>query len=492
MPKPIRTKIVATLGPASATPDKLRLLADAGADVFRINFSHGINEERDGILDAIRAVERDTGRPLGILADLCGPKIRVGEMVQGGAMLGAGEALVVQREPVVGNAERINTTLPELIDQAEPGQSILLDDGKLLLTVAETGCAERIVCRVERGGLLTSGKGVNLPHTRLTIPVLTEKDLADIAWLVKRDFDYIALSFVREPGDIEALRARLAQAGRPDLPIMAKIEKPQALAAIEEIVATADAVMVARGDLGVEMDLPSVPVAQKTVARQCARLAKPCVIATQMLESMIASPTPTRAEVSDVANAVLDHADAVMLSGETAVGRFPVESVAAMNATVEAIQAWHDREAPAFDIRPSCVTPAIATLADSVRAMVERDAAAAIVVFSLTGRTARILSKHRPACPILGLSPDAAAMRRMTLYYGVESRQTPLIASLQEVLDTAAQTATELALAKPGDTLAVVAGQPFGVASLTNTLVLHTIPETRPSSSSQMSHRWIQ
>jgi pyruvate kinase len=292
----IRTKIIATVGPACLRPETLRRMIEAGVDLFRINFSHGVNEEHDAILMAIRRVEQDLGRPIGILGDLCGPKIRVGAMESGGAMLVEGRTLIIQREPVEGNAERISTTLAELIDQALPGQTILLDDGKLRLQVAEAGHADRLVCRVERGGLLSSGKGVNLPHTALTVSTLTEKDRADIAWIAARDFDYVAQSFVCSPRDIEELRALLADAGRP-LPIIAKIEKPQAMAAIEAIVATADAIMVARGDLGVEMDLPSVPVAQKTIARHCALQAKPCIIATQMLESMTGHATPTRAEV---------------------------------------------------------------------------------------------------------------------------------------------------------------------------------------------------
>ena len=470
----IRTKIIATVGPACMRPETLRRMIEAGVDLFRINFSHGVNEERDDILEAIRRVEQELDRPIGILGDLCGPKIRVGAMESGSALLVEGRALIIQREPVEGNAERLSTTLAELIDQALPGQTILLDDGKLRLQVVEAGQADHLVCRVERGGLLTSGKGVNLPHTALTVSTLTEKDRADIAWLATRDFDYIAQSFVCSPRDIEELRGLLADVGRP-LPIVAKIEKPQAMEEIEAIVAAADAVMVARGDLGVEMDLPSVPVAQKTIARHCALQAKPCIIATQMLESMTDHASPTRAEVSDVANAVLDHADAVMLSGETAVGKFPVETVAMMNATVEAIQAWHDNALTDIDIRPRCVSASTAALADSIRAIAARETIAAIAVFTLTGQTARIFSKHRPACPILGLSPDPATVRRLALYYGVLGQHTPMLINIGQVLDTAAERAVQLGIARHGDKLAVVCGQPFGVAGLTNTLVIHTV-----------------
>lgn len=470
----IRTKIIATVGPASADPVILRRLVEAGADLFRLNFSHGVNEDRLPLIAAIRAIEAELGRPVGILGDLCGPKIRVGDLKDGAVTLVEGRTLVIRREPVVGTAEAISTTLAELVDQARPGQVILLDDGRLRLEVVESGAGDELVCRVIRGGLLSRGKGVNLPHTRLNLSPLTEKDRADLAWIAAHDFDYVAQSFVCAPEDVEELRGRLAAAGRV-LPIIAKIEKPQAMERIAEIVAAADAVMVARGDLGVEMDLPSVPVAQKTIARECALQATPCIIATQMLESMTEHPTPTRAEVSDVANAVLDHADAVMLSGETAVGAYPVEAVAMMNDIVSAIQAYHDRVRLDLKIEPRGVSAAAAALADSIRLLTARRTIAAVAVFTLTGNTARIFSKHRPDCPILGLSPDPAAVRRMALYYGVLGHRTPLLDNLDQVLATASDFAIRLGIAKSGDKLAVISGQPFGVAGLTNTMVVHTV-----------------
>jgi pyruvate kinase len=470
----IRTKIIATVGPASADPSVLRRLVEAGADLFRINFSHGVNEDRIPIIEAIRAIEREVGRPIGIFGDLCGPKIRVGEMAGDGARLEEGRRLVIQRAPVLGTAERISTTLAELVDQARPGQMILLDDGKLRLEVVEAGRGDELICRVRRGGRLTRGKGVNLPQTRLALSPLTEKDHADLAWIAAHDFDYIAQSFVCAPEDIEELRARLTAAGRR-LPIIAKIEKPQAMERIEDIVAAADAVMVARGDLGVEMDLPAVPVAQKTIARQCALQAKPCIIATQMLESMTEQATPTRAEVSDVANAVLDHADAVMLSGETAVGRYPAEAVAMMNDIVSAIQSYHDRTRIDVPIEPRAGSATAAALADSIRQLTARQAIAAVAVFTLTGHTARLMAKQRPDCPILGLSPDPATVRRLTLYYGVVGHQTPMLDGLTQVLTTASDFALRLGIARPGDKLAVISGQPFGIAGLTNTLVVHSI-----------------
>ncbi len=470
----IRTKIIATIGPASSSEAVLRRLAEAGVDVFRINFSHGANEQRLEALAAIRRVEAALGRPIAVLGDLCGPKIRVGEITGGSVLLGEGQTLIIQRQPIVGDAQRISTTLAELVDQAKAGQTILLDDGKLRLQVTEAGGNDRIVCTVQRGGMLARGKGVNLPQTTLTVSSLTEKDHADAAWIAAHDFDYVAQSFVRKPQDIEDLRELLAAAGKP-LPIIAKIEKPQAMDAIQEIVATADAVMVARGDLGVEMDLPAVPVAQKTIARHCMIQAKPCIIATQMLESMTENATPTRAEVSDVANAVLDHADAVMLSGETAVGKYPVEAVTMMNSIVSSMQSYHDRTLRDLKIPPRHTSATTAALADSIRDITAREPIAAIAVFTMTGKTAQIFSKHRPSCPILGLSPSPASVRRMCLYYGVLGLQTPMLESTDQVLATASQFALRLGIATKGDKLVVISGQPFGIAGLTNTLVVHTV-----------------
>ncbi|MCK4601879.1 MAG: pyruvate kinase, partial [Phycisphaerae bacterium] len=312
----IRTKIVATIGPASGTVEVIGKLARAGCDVFRINFSHGSAGSRAELLKNIRTVEADLGEPLAVMADLCGPKIRVGPIVGGSVLLAEGQQLVIQRQSIEGQADRISTTLGELVDLAVAGEKILLDDGKISLEVIDLRRPDEIRCRVVHGGVLASGRGVNLPHTQLSLSALTEKDRRDVEWIASRDFDYVALSFVRSADDIAALR-RLLQEANCGAHIIAKIEKPQALENIAEIIDAADAVMVARGDLGVEMDLPAVPIAQKRIARFCESAGKPCIIATQMLESMMHSPIPTRAEVSDVANAVLDHADAVMLSGET-------------------------------------------------------------------------------------------------------------------------------------------------------------------------------
>ena len=300
-----RTKIVTTVGPASGSRKKLRALIEAGVDVFRINFSHGDDAQRGEFLQHIRAVEHHVGRPVAICGDLCGPKVRVGMIRDGEIELSTGHEIDIYRTPIEGTAERISTTLPELVDVARVGERILLADGRLHFEVVKTSGPESITCRVIVGGTLASGKGVNLPATDLPISALTEKDHRDIRWIAQHDFDYVGLSFVQRATDIDDLR-RLLHALGSRAQIIAKIEKPQALNHIDAIIEATDAVMVARGDLGVEMDFPAVPIAQKTIAHKCQVAGKPCIIATEMLESMIQSPRPTRAEVSDVANAVFD------------------------------------------------------------------------------------------------------------------------------------------------------------------------------------------
>ena len=471
----IRTKTVATIGPSSSSVELLAALAAYGCDVFRINFSHGSYAEHQTVLDNLQAACERVGRPLATLGDLCGPKIRVGGIGGGSVLLGEGQELVIQRDAIEGSSNRISTSLAELADLVRAGQRILLDDGKLVLEVIEPRPPREFLCRVVRGGILASGKGVNLPHTELALSALTEKDRQDVAWIAQRRLDYVGLSFVQSADDVLALRRLLDQAGS-DAHIVAKVEKPKAVENIEEIVEVADAIMIARGDLGVEMSLPAVPVAQKRIARLCQSAGKPCIIATQMLESMTHASTPTRAEVSDIANAVLDHADAVMLSGETAVGKYPVESVAVMNDVLSRVQAYDDETS-----LPRTVTYApartAAALAAAVRGIIAAEDIAAVAVFTYTGTTVRMFSKHRLPCPILGISPEAAAVRRMCLYYGVIALHGDKVEHTRDVLAMAARFAVQREIAHPGDRIVVVSGRPLGRSGTTNTLVIHTIPE---------------
>ncbi len=471
----IRTKIVATVGPASGDIETIRRLVEAGVDVFRINFSHGSDEQHEQFLAAIRQVEAESDRPIAVMADLCGPKIRVGLIDGGSMLLPEKQRITIHRDPIEGHFDRISTTLGELVEQVRKGDAVLLDDGKIRLEVVEAPGDDRFVCEVVRGGILASGRGVNVPDTPLDLPSLTEKDRRDAAWLAGREFDYVAMSFVRTAKDIAALRKLLEQAGAA-AHIVAKIEKPQAVENIDEIVAEADAIMVARGDLGVEMALPAVPVAQKRITRICQEAGKPCIIATQMLESMTTRAVPTRAEVSDVANAVLDHTDAVMLSGETAVGKFPVEAVTVMNDIVANVQAYHDQTAERVRVAYA-TAPTTAALAAAVREIIATEKIAAIAVFTMTGATARMFSKHRVGCPILGLSPQIGTVRRMCLYYGVAPMEAAMPQHTRQVLGIAGDFALKRGIAKPGDKIIVISGRPLGEPGNTNTLVVHTIED---------------
>ncbi|MCK5114456.1 MAG: pyruvate kinase [Phycisphaerae bacterium] len=471
----IRTKILATLGPATSSREVLQRLVESGCDAFRINFSHGTYDQHEELLKNIRAVEAAAQSPICVCADLCGPKIRVGAIKDGIANLKTGDEITIQREVIEGTADRISTTLGELVDDVTPGESILIDDGKLRLEVVRTCPPDEIVCRVVVGGPLSSGKGVNLPKTQLKLSALTEKDRRDVEWIANHDFDYVCLSFVQHPDDIKTLRELLKTNGC-DAHIIAKIEKPQALEHLEAIVEISDAIMVARGDLGVEMDFPSVPIAQKRITKVAQREGKPCIIATQMLESMINSPIPTRAEVSDVANAVFDHADTVMLSGETAVGKYPVETVIAMNRTIAAVQSYDTADSSeVFEKFPEKQQQATGAIANAVEKIIECDDIAAIAVFTITGSTARLMSKNRPPCPIIALSPNLETVRRMGLYYGVVAREGKRHTKTHHVLEDASRVAVKLNLAKPGEKIVVVMGRPLGNPGGTNTIVVHTV-----------------
>ena len=470
----IRTKIVATIGPASGDVKTLRRLVEAGVDVFRVNFSHGSADSRQQILDSIRRVEADLSSPLAVLADLCGPKIRVGMIPGGPCRLSEGDEIIIQRDVIDGTAGRISTTLTELAGAVRVGESILLDDGKIQLEVTETRPPQEFTCRVVRGGDLSSGKGINLPHTDLKLSALTEKDRADVAWIVGREFDYVALSFVRSAADIQVLRGLLDEA-KCGAKIVAKIEKPQAVENIQSIIDAADAVMVARGDLGVEMDLPAVPVTQKRIVRLCQQAGKPCIIATQMLESMTQCSTPTRAEVSDVANAVLDHADAVMLSGETAMGKYPVEAVDMMNRILSQTQAYADEVGATTPLK-FALSNSQTALASAVRAIINEQEIAAVAVYTLTGATALMMAKNRLPCPTLALSNDRSTMRRCCLYYGVTALLADQPVHTSDLLEVAAKQAVASGMACSGQKMLVVSGRPLGVPGQANTLVIHTIP----------------
>lgn len=463
-------KIVATLGPASSSPEKIRALFDAGADVFRLNFSHGTHEDHKQRYDTIRAVERSVGHPIGILQDLQGPKIRIGTLKSGPVKLVPDSIVRFRLSPEPGDAREVPLPHPEVVHNILPGHVLMIDDGKLRLQA--TQCGDGFFdARVLIGGMLSDRKGVNLPNTDLPLSPLTEKDRRDLDFGLSLGVDWVALSFVQRPTDvIEAQGIIKERAG-----IMAKIEKPAALDHIDEIVTLVDAIMVARGDLGVEIPPEDVPGRQKELVRLCRLFGKPVVIATQMLESMIQTPTPTRAEASDVATAIYDSADAVMLSAESASGQYPVEAVAMMDRIISHTEEHKLYRSIIDALQPApegTVPHAVAAAAADVAQQV---GAAAIVAFTASGTTALRVARKRPRVPIVSLSPHAETARRLALLWGTHSIVAEDIASYDEMIERARTQVLEHGEAKPGDAIVIIAGVPFGRRGTTNNLRVATL-----------------
>ena len=465
-----RTKIIATLGPASATPDVLARLFNAGADVFRLNFSHGTHEDHAARITMIRALEEKTGRPIGILADVQGPKLRVGTFGGGRVHLQTGQSFRLDLNATPGDARRVNLPHPEIIAAATIGSTLLLDDGKLRLRVVHKR-ADALETEVVVGGQLSDRKGVNVPDVVLPIPALTKKDRADLAFALDHGVNYIGLSFVQRAEDVAEARELIG--GRAW--IMVKLEKPQALENLDGILALTDAVMVARGDLGVELPPEEVPLAQKRIVRAARQLGKPVVVATQMLESMITAPTPTRAEASDVATAVFDGADAVMLSGETAAGQFPYEAVNIMDrivARVEMDQGWR----MTMDTnRPEPDPNAAGAIAAATRQVAHTIAAHAIVAFTSSGSTGLRVARERPDCPVIGLTPSLDTARRLAVVWGVHAVVSADAHSMTEAVNKATRVAQAEGFAQLGDEIVVTAGIPFGQSGTTNALRVVTV-----------------
>ncbi len=465
-----RTKIIATLGPASASQEIITRLFQAGADVFRLNFSHGTHEDHAARFAAIRELEERFNRPVGILADVQGPKLRVGRFGGGRVHLQTGQKFRLDLNATPGNAQRVNLPHPEIIEAAAIGSSLLLDDGKLRLRVAHKR-GDALETEVVVGGPLSDRKGVNVPDVVLPIPALTAKDREDLEFAVSHGANYIGLSFVQRPEDV--IEAKRLIDGRAW--VMVKLEKPQALDNLEEILALTDAVMVARGDLGVELPPEEVPLAQKRIVRLARLLGKPVVVATQMLESMISAPAPTRAEASDVATAVFDGADAVMLSGETAAGQYPYEAVNMMDrivARVEQDAGWRAM------IDASHAAPdrhAGAALAAAAAHVAQVIGAKAIVAFTASGSTALRVARERPVAPVIGLTPDQNTARLMAVVWGVHAVVTPDVHSLTEAVTRAARVSLTEGFAQHGDEIVVTAGVPFGHSGTTNSLRVATV-----------------
>ena len=470
-----KTTIVATLGPATASEAMIKTLIDRRVTVFRLNFSHGTFESHQATLDTIRRVSQTVPWAVCVMGDLCGPKIRAAKIEPTGE-LHIGDAVVLRADSGPGGSHNFGITAPELVQDVCVGQRILIDDGTIRLLVVKKE-PRSLTCTVQVGGAISTGKGVNLPDTKLSLPAITERDWTYVEWAVQNDLDYLALSFVQTADEILTLKQKLAENNSP-IRVVAKIEKPLAVTNLESILHAADALLVARGDLGVEMDLARVPLAQKKMTALCRRFGKPVIVATQVLQSMIHNPVPTRAEASDVANAVMDDADAIMLSGETAVGDWPTQAVEYLahacrvteryleqsettRLPIETLPELHEREA----------------LTRSVAMMLDRIKVKLVVAWTESGMTARLLSKARPDVPVLALCPDARAARQLAFYYGVLSIHTPRSDDFASWLRRVERLCLDNGWAQKGDNLLLLPPEELLSAQNRWSVIMHTIAE---------------
>ncbi|NJP07031.1 MAG: pyruvate kinase [Chloroflexaceae bacterium] len=465
-----RTKIVATIGPSSDTPDIIKRLLEAGMNVARLNFSHGDHAYHARNIATLRNVANQMNHPLAILQDLQGPKIRTGLLVDGGPVtLQTGQRFVLTTQSdIIGNAEGVSISYAALAEEVEPGDRILVSDGLIELRVLQSA-GNRIETEIVRGGSLRQRQGVNLPGVKIRTPALTAKDIDDLEFGLEHGVEYIALSFVRQAADIEDLKGRIAAAGK-QTPVIAKIEKPEALEHFGAILQVTDGVMIARGDLGVEISPELVPSIQKQLIRAANVACVPVITATQMLESMINQPQPTRAETSDVANAILDGTDAVMLSGETAAGHFPVDSVQTMHRIAEMAEqhGWQymAQDRAKLDIGQQRTVPR--AISAAARALVDAVDVQAIVAFTMSGNTARLLSHQRPMIPIIAITPSEDVWRRLSLLWGVTAMRSPFLETDEALNAHIQHLMAETGLASAGDLVVVVGGHPTGAAMPTN------------------------
>lgn len=467
-PRSRKVKILATLGPASSDAGMIRQLMLAGADAFRINMSHGDQKQKAKLVDAIRELEKEFGRPSTILFDLQGPKLRVGRFAGGKAVVEKGQKFILDRDEKAGDATRVELPHPELFEAIRPGANLLIDDGKVRLNVLEAD-GQRIVTEVKVGGTVSDNKGVNVPDVVVPIPALTEKDKDDLQFALEQRADWIALSFVQRPEDVAEARTLIGDRAA----LLAKIEKPAAIDRLNDIIALADAVMVARGDLGVELPPEQVPPLQNKIVAAARQFGKPVVVATQMLESMITSPTPTRAEVSDVATAIYDGADAVMLSAESAAGQYPCEAVQMMDRIATSVERDPSYQARIHFTQTRLEATTADALAGSARQIASTISATVMICYTSSGSTARRIARERPSVPLLAMSASLHTARRMGLLWGVHPLHTRDVASFEEMVEKAKRMALRHQLAKGGDRVIVMAGIPFGKAGSTN--VLHVV-----------------
>jgi pyruvate kinase len=463
-------KIVCTLGPSTDTPDRARAMVEAGMDVARLNFSHGVHADHGRRYHEIRQAATAAGRNVAVLADLQGPKIRLGRFAEGSVVWATGDRIRITVEDVEGTHDRVSTTYKALAEDVRPGDRLLVDDGNVALIAVEVENGTDVVCDVAEGGTVSNSKGLSLPGVSVSVPALSEKDAEDLEFALRLGVDYVALSFVRSPDDAKLVHAVMDQVGIR-VPIIAKLEKPEAVDAMEAIILAFDGLMVARGDLGVEMPLEKVPVVQKRAIQLCRDNAKPVIVATQMLESMITHSRPTRAEASDVANAVIDGADAVMLSGETSVGKYPVQAVATMARIIRSVEE-SGTDVAGLQHNPRTSGGAIAKAAKDLG---DALGAVALVAFTQTGDTARRLSRLQPQQRLLVFTPVETVQRQMALLWGAEAHLTWTVQTTDDMVRQVDSALLNRGVCHPQDLVIVVAGTPPTTPGATNTIRVHHI-----------------
>lgn len=469
-----RTKITCTIGPAVNTYDKIVQLIDAGMDVARLNFSHGTHDEHRKVIEILKKARKEKKVPLAIMLDTKGPEIRIGDIKNNQFTVGPKQRILLVKESTVGDEKKISITPPQVLDSVSPGMQILFDDGYIITHVVEKS-AQGVVVEVENAGIIRSHKGVNIPNAHVDLPAMTDQDVKDIAFGCEQDVDFIAASFIRSADHVLEIKKLLKEKGKSDILVLAKIENALGVKNFDEIIKVADGILVARGDLGVELPIKQVPRLQKMMIRKCLQIYKPSVTATQMLESMIKNPRPTRAEVSDVANAIYDSSSVVMLSGETAVGEYPIEVVKMMKSIIEETEKdfnysdyfEHQSRVDFHDVSSSVALASVKT-AYSAKAK-------AIFAFTNSGFTARQISRFRPEMPIVALTSNPKTYHQLALYWGVIPVDPAVSKNVQEALATTSQFALANGLVKSGDLVVITAGSPFGVSGTTNMMIVEKV-----------------
>jgi len=468
-----RTKIIATIGPASDSPDIIRYFIQAGVEVFRLNFSHGDHNYHARVFQIIREISDSLKKPVAILQDLQGPKLRIGILAQDKMMLNQGDEVILKFGEKTDDPAVIPMRERELLSSLRPQASVMLADGLIELKVAEIK-DDGVICRVVNGGELESKKGVNIPNITINVPSVTSKDLDDLQFGLKLGVDFIAVSFVRKAADVLQVK-NILEAARVNIPVIAKIEKHEAVENLDDIILASDGVMVARGDLGVEIPLEEVPIIQKEIIEKCNRLGKPVITATQMLDSMIRNPRPTRAEVTDVANAIFDGTDAIMLSGETAIGKYPKESVLTMAKIAEYTESqlkYSEILRRRSEFSTNSPTDAIGYATCEIA---QRLGAKAIITSTQSGYTARMVAKYRPPQPIIAVTPDANIQRRLLLLWGINPLLTKIYTTTDEMIEASVQASLDAGYIRKGDTIVLTGGIPVGIGGTTNFLKVHQV-----------------